>query len=587
MIRGLVAVTAAFALIGCQTGPETASLDEAKQIIADFQSTAATVPPRTISDIKVFLAGLMSQDNAFLRDAAQQANAEPPAGEGWSAVTFFKDRSRAAAIVGRAEQSLADMRRAVVLAEQLVKGVDIFMFRNLALKEYEAGNFRKAQTMMAKAAGLRPGSVRNNSILAEFHLAPGDAAQTTAFAEQSNKNMSGGCPRIPCGRFNRPLNDYAVAAVRGRWGEAEGHLRRTIVVFAEEWRQRSRGLYHPEMWSRFDDEYLALNLAPWRRTLVDLLVRQGRLAEAEFEARRNVKALTEAVGAHSANSAAALGALARVLLEQGRHRDAETLARAVLALLSAAKAPQGSRPVAESHHLLGKSLVAAGRWAEASRQFDLVRDAFRGNLFLFEKWYGRDIDVPLALYLSGRNTEALELLDKAISQMRAAFGGDHPDTRLAIVLKARILGTLGRRGAAIDLYHAQIAYLIGEGGWAREVGTGGQRRLLQRRIIFEGFLGMVSADDPVDVEAAFVVVDMLNRGGVQLAVTSSATRSAVRDPQLAGLVRHEQNARQEIDAIGRTLSDLLTAPPLIWHGSELSRFSRNTCRSESEQSSIP
>ena len=54
---------------------------------------------------------------------------------------------------------------------------------------------------------------------------------------------------------------------------------------------------------------------------------------------------------------------------------------------------------------------------------------------------------------------------------------------------------------------------------------------------------------------------MLQRGSVQLSVTSSAARSAVRDPELAELVRREQNARQEIDTIGRVLTDLLTAPP--------------------------
>ena len=582
MVSRFATLATVLVLAGCQTGTrletETASLAEAKQITADFQGTTFDLPPRTISDIETFLAGIMDRDNAFLRGAAERADLEPPRFEGGSSVFFFMDRSHAAGIVGRAEQSLADMRRAVALAEQPEEGTGnrklhrINMYRDLALKEYEAGNFRNAQIAMAKAARLRPGSVRNNSILAEFHLALGDAAKTTRFAKRSRKNMGTGnrsCDRIsrpvgnriPCGRYNRHLNKYAVAAVRGRWREAETHLRQVISVFADEWGQRSSGVYRREMWSGFAAEHLASSLAPWRRTLVDVLVRQGRLTEAEFEARRNVKNLTEAVGARSADSASAIGALARVLLEQGRHRDAETLSRAALASLSLAKAPRGSRYVAEAHHLLGKSLVAAGRWEEASREFDLVRDAFEDRPFLFEKWYGRDIDVPLALHLSGRNAEALDLLDKAIGQMRAAFGEDHPDTRLAIALKARILGALGRREAAIGLYRGQIAYLIGKGGWARKSGAGGERRVRRRRIIYEGFLGMVSPEDPTDVEAAFVIADLLQRGSVQLSVTSSAARSAVRDPRLADLVRREQNAGQEIDAVGRMLSDLLTAPP--------------------------
>ena len=581
MVSRFATLATVLALVGCQTGtrpePETASLAEAMQITTEFHGTATALPPRTISDIETFLAGIMDRDNAFLRSAAERADLEPPRYGDPSDVFFFMDRSRAAEIVGRAEQSLADMRRAVALVEQpgkatnYRKGYRLNMYRDLARKEYAAGNFRNARAAMQKSARLRPGSVRNNSILAEFHLALGDASKTTKYAKRSSKNMGTGnrrCDRIqrrtgksiPCGRYNTPLNNYAMTAVRGRWKEAEGHLRELIRTFSEEWRAHSYGISSRQMWSAFAEEYLALELAPWQRALVDLLVRQGRLVEAEFEARRDVKNLTEAAGARSTDSAAAIGTLARVMLEQGRHRDAETLARTALESLSAAEAPQSSRYVAEAHHLLGKSLVAAGRWNEASREFDLVRDAFEDRPFLFEKWYGRDIDVPLALHLSGRNTEALELLDKAIGQMRAAFGADHPDTRLAIALKARILGTLGQREAAIDLYRDQIDHLVDKGGWTRVTGTGGERRL-RRRIIFEGFLDLVSAEDPADVEAAFVVGDMLNRGSVQLSVTSSAARSAVRDPRLADLVRREQNARQEIDAIGRVLSDLLTAPP--------------------------
>ena len=577
MVGRFATLATVLVLVGCQTGTrpesETASLAEAKQITAEFDGTATELPPRTIFDIEVFLAGIMDRDNAFLRSAAATGRLGTTEVRGAGPIRLLlrgpqpggRDRGAGRTVCWRtcAVRLLSSSNPEEATGTTESPTTASTCTETSPWKEYAAGNFRNAHTRDGRRRpGYVPGSVRNNSILAEFHLALGDACQDDERSPNGpRQNMGAGnrsCDptsaakvgnRIPCNRFNRPLNNYAVAAVRGRWGEAETHLRQVISVFTDEWDRRSWGIYRPKMWSGFAAEYLASSLAPWRRALVDVLVRQGRLTEAEFEARRNVKNLTEAVGARSADSASAIGALARVLLEQGRHRDAETLARAALASLSAAKAPRGSRYVAEAHHLLGKSLVAAGRWEEASREFDLVRDAFEGRPFLFEKWYGRDIDVPLALHLSGRNAEALDLLDKAIGQMRAAFGEDHPDTRLAIALKARILGALGRREAAIGLYRHQIAYLIGKGGWARESEADDERRLRRRRIIYEGFLGMVSPDDPTDVEAAFMVADMLQRGSVQLSVTSSAARSAVRDPELAELVRREQNARQEIDTI--------------------------------------
>ena len=216
MVGRFATLATVLVLVGCQTGtrpePETASLAEAKQITAEFQGTATELPPRTISDIETFLAGIMDRDNAFLRSAAERADLEPTRYGGPADVFFFMDRSQAAEIVGRTEQSVADMRRAVALAEQPEEGTGnrkshhrINMYRDMALKEYEAGNFRNAQIAMAKAARLRPGSVRNNSILAEFHLALGDAAKTTRFAKRSRKNMGTG--NRSCDRISRPVGN--------------------------------------------------------------------------------------------------------------------------------------------------------------------------------------------------------------------------------------------------------------------------------------------------------------------------------------------------------------------------------------------
>ena len=109
MVGRFATLATVLVLVGCQTGTrpesETASLAEAKQITAEFDGTATELPPRTIFDIEVFLAGIMDRDNAFLRSAAQRADLEPPRYGGLADVFFFVDRSRAAEIVGRAEQS--------------------------------------------------------------------------------------------------------------------------------------------------------------------------------------------------------------------------------------------------------------------------------------------------------------------------------------------------------------------------------------------------------------------------------------------------------------------------------------------------
>ncbi|MBL8655358.1 MAG: hypothetical protein JNJ97_14210, partial [Alphaproteobacteria bacterium] len=75
-----IAVTCA-ALLGCQQDGQrpVVSLDQARQITANFQGQAFQPPPRTISDIAAVL-DQQKPDPAKVAALAAQADAQPPSG---------------------------------------------------------------------------------------------------------------------------------------------------------------------------------------------------------------------------------------------------------------------------------------------------------------------------------------------------------------------------------------------------------------------------------------------------------------------------------------------------------------------------
>ena len=63
------------------------------------------------------------------------------------------------------------------------------------------------------------------------------------------------------------------------------------------------------------------------------------------------------------------------------------------------------------------------------------------------------------------------------------------------------------------------------------------------------------------VAESFRMADIARGGRVQLALSASAARAAISDPQLAELARKEQDAEQRIGALNELLTNMLFAPP--------------------------
>ena len=71
--------------------------------------------------------------------------------------------------------------------------------------------------------------------------------------------------------------------------------------------------------------------------------RQGRLAEAEADARKALLAVLGSQGKYHPNTPKYITVLAAILLEQGRYSEAEKLSRAALDILRTVASPKIAR----------------------------------------------------------------------------------------------------------------------------------------------------------------------------------------------------------------------------------------------------
>src|SRR5215470_16469158 len=102
---------------GCQPGGQASlSVDQAKQITAEFKGQSFVAPPRTVADITAVL-DQYQPDPAKVAAVRATADRQPPPGlAGLEAARFYYDRGMAARERGRLPQQLADLRRAAELA---------------------------------------------------------------------------------------------------------------------------------------------------------------------------------------------------------------------------------------------------------------------------------------------------------------------------------------------------------------------------------------------------------------------------------------------------------------------------------------
>jgi len=567
-------------LAGCQPPQQkpTVSLEQAKQITADFAPSGFVAPPRTITDITAVLDEYKPDPVKAAADRAL-ADQAPPAGASDSELAaFYHQRGVAAGNIGRVPQQLADLRRAYELATA-AHAEPTRILQDLMTAEALAGNNANAIRYGEmrwqndqRVDGFYATQVVTAGRIARFNIARGNLAEAERWQGQQ-RTASDVVLSHPKQAIYRPGILAAIAdtegdllAARGRYAEAEEKYR-------EAWRGHGESLRTLPYWAGArthggvpNPSIFELARDTTLTAVAAMLREQGRPIEAEVEARRALISTLKRVGRYNPQTALRLDELAAVLLDQGRDADAEHLARAALGILATVGADH-SWSVAHARLTLAAALVAESRWTDALASYDAMLQDLAGDEAGRQRFGFGNSDWAIALIAAGRAPAAVDMAERLLGRERAARGEQHYATAEAHAVLAMALARTGARERALDEFRTALPVLLSAQDNGGETDKSAKAQRL--RLILDAYIRLLAEIRATPLEAsaridaaaaAFQLADAARGHAVQKALSAANARSAIRDPALADLARRAQDAAEQVAGLEATLVNALAAP---------------------------
>ena len=543
------AIALILSLAACQTdgtGAPALSLEEAKQATATFEGGSFVPPPRTIADITAVLDQQTLADPEERTRREAEAEAEPPAGASKPELAaFYYERGMAAQRLGRSGQELADLRQAARNAEGGFMGKNIRrqIFHALAWAEFTLGNHKAAIESLKRATRVME-YVGGYSGLSRMFAYTGNLEESAKWRGRTISAIAqgrGGQYR----EYHRSVVEATYLEAQGKWREAEPFARRSIDTAI----RNDLGKNSPDM------------LPARQGALAYNLLRQGRLVEAEIVARDALLEVLKTSGKFSKRTAAAAYRLADILNEEGRPEEGAALAQAALDIYRTTGTPESALLLNAARVKLAASQVALGDFGEALATFDAIADGMAENRASFEAFFVGNPLWAWALLKADRPTEAKEMLETAFQRRMQRLGAKHYRTAEVRGLLAVALAITGQREAALAAFAEAVPILMTRS--RRTVGGEAAQDMLRTYIIESYIAVLVGADGQgVDGAAAetFRLASMIRGQSVQRALSASSARTAAGNPDLADLVRREQDARKQIGSLFTLQADMVSIP---------------------------
>ena len=535
-------------------------------------------PPRTIADITGVLDS-EKPDAAKLEQLKKDADDEPEKGLAADDLSeFYYDRAQARAALGRVAEALADGEKAVAAT----KNSGDFYFRQrietvnramqIALGDVK-GALDKANRMVVEAD--RPGNkgyiFSARRAAAQVLVQLGDIPQAESHLKRSvtlltEARTSG----LPGWRTNYPIKgrnwEGEVESLRALIFEARGQFRDAEASYAKarEWKVAAIPDFKNQEHAPSEASLRAIadgNLLDVAR----MKAKQGRLAEAEVDARTALLARLKEQGKYNPQTTRFVMGLAGVMIEEGRYEEAEKLTRTSLDIQRQVGIKDDSQYSAQILSQLGavlsfqrKQKEAAAVYAQLDQAIAKWEPARRQVLEL----NGSRID---ALLSSGQTEAGLAAAKALLDREVKRVGEKHFDTASARGILATGYMKAGRDADAIREFRTAIPILMAA---AREnaddddstISAGRDERL---QTIVESFIAVLARVEAGSDQAAvetFGLADAIRGHSVQRALAQSSARASVKDPALAELVRKEQDLSKQVNAQLGLLNNLLAMP---------------------------
>jgi CHAT domain-containing protein len=532
-------------------------------------------PPRTIADITAILD---SEKPDEVKIAARKAAADVTPPQNAPAVKlaqFYYDRGNARALLARNKEALADGLQAMAVGKSAVEYGRFWRIQQFVALQYRAtGDPKQAIAMFDSMArtGDQPGHqgsmINALANVAQTLITMGDVSQAGTYAGRVDSLVqeARGSPN-PGWRQSYSVYGQSweadadrvrglVFEARGQYREAEATYRRAEAFRRAAIKDLPRYDYPPpaEQMMLAADSHL---LAAARNES-----RQGKLSEAEADARRALLGVLKAQGKYTPPTPQFIDGLAAILVEQGRYQEAEKLARSALDIQRTLGIRDDAPQSVAILSALGNILVAERKAKDAAVVYTQLDKAT-------QQWAPQQREVfelsgprIAALYASGQLEAGIAAAEALVKRQIARTGTDSFDTASARGTLAEGYARIGRDADAITEFKVAVPMLMSA---ARETDNNDPTLVAARSArlqrIVETYIAVLARSQNTSNDVAietFGLADAVRGHAVQQALADSSARMAAKDDTLAELVRTEQDRAKQISAELGALNNLLT-----------------------------
>ena len=292
---------------------------------------------------------------------------------------------------------------------------------------------------------------------------------------------------------------------------------------------------------------------------------QKRLIDAEYWARESLFLAINRFGVNSTRTSFALLTLTRVISEQGRQPEAVLLSAAALKSAQQSTNYAASPAIAGARKVLATSLAADGKYSQADKVFSEMVDGLKADPEIASRYQTGDLDWALALIKTGKANQAATMTAEMLSKAGARMEKNSPRLAMIRAFNASAIQVSSQSSQALVEFKQSIPVLIDQARNDSENGTSTIRQIQRLTFVLEEYLASLAQQAKTDSSGAtaaeaFQIADLARGSGVQRALTSSAARANISDPQLASLARREQDLQQRINTLTELLTGLLSAP---------------------------
>lgn len=549
-------------------------LDPGTALPKDF-----VAPPRNISDITATLDGEKPNEK-MIAELKTDADAVPTGKESRQDLAqFYFDRANARSQLGRLAESIADADKAVEVGRGAVNPNMLARLMQLQSVQHSlAGDPKRALEIMQKllretagAPGAKGYQFNANRAIASILLQMGVVAQAEAYLRRSltaiQEARTSGLPGWRASYAKLGQNwEGEIEMSRGQIFEARGQFAEAEAAYrTAELRKRAGNKGVLEL-DNPPAESLLLQVVDGNvLSQARMKARQGRLAEAEVDARRALLSRLKDTGKFNPVTPRYVMGLAGILVEQGRYEEAEQLGRVALEINRTVGVPDDSHSTVQFVAQLAGILTLERKSAEANELFARIDRAIANWEPQRRQVFELNPSRILSLYNAGQLDAGIAAAEQLVKKQIARVGENHFDAAAARGTLAIGLMRARRDTDAIREFKAAIPVMMAgaSDNADDENATVVAARSQRLQTIVESYLILLARAEGTgkDVgEETFSLADAIRGHSVQQALAASSARAAAKDPALAELVRKEQDLSKQVNAQLGTLNNVLALP---------------------------